>query len=45
MYIFREMVIDDRARAYPKMREFAKMGSDSALTIIKWGELSSSDGR
>ncbi|KAK4049273.1 hypothetical protein OIV83_004209 [Microbotryomycetes sp. JL201] len=37
MYIFRNMVIDDRARQYPKMREFAKRGSESALVIMRWG--------
>lgn len=38
MYIFRDMVVDDTARQYPKMREFAKMGSESALVILRWGE-------
>lgn len=37
MYIFRDMVIDDRARTYPKMREFARMGTESALVILRWG--------
>jgi hypothetical protein len=38
MYIFRDMVVDDKARAYPKMREFARLGSESALLILRWGE-------
>lgn len=39
MYIFRDMVVDDTARAYPKMREFARLGSESAVLILRWGEL------
>ncbi|KAM0790476.1 hypothetical protein ACM66B_003352 [Microbotryomycetes sp. NB124-2] len=37
MYIFRNMVIDDRARSYPRMRDFARRGSESALVIMRWG--------
>ncbi|KAK4047443.1 hypothetical protein OIO90_006188 [Microbotryomycetes sp. JL221] len=37
MYIFRNMVIDDRARNYPKMREYARMGTESALVLMRWG--------
>lgn len=37
MNIFRDMIVDDSARAYPKMREFARMGTAAAIGMLKWG--------